>query len=88
MGDSGSADIFIRLTLDNSIFANNGANECLFTGNVHTQGAGNLIMSNGSGAQPFGACPGVAVTDDPQLGPRQDNGGFTPTMAIRFSRLL
>jgi len=80
----GGPDIFIRFTLDNTIIANNGANECFFTGNVHTQGAGNLIMSNGTGAQPFGACPGVAVTDDPQLGALQDNGGYTKTMAIPF----
>jgi hypothetical protein len=84
MDPSDGPDIFIRLTLDNTIFANNGANECFFTGNVHTQGAGNLITSDGSGSQPFGSCPGVVVTDDPQLGSLQDNGGFTPTMAIPF----
>ena len=80
----GGPDIFIRLALENTIIANNGANECFFTGNVHTAGAGNLIMSNGSGSQPFGSCPGVVVTDDPQLGALADNGGYTKTMAIPF----
>ena len=85
MDPSDGPDIFIRFTLDNTIIANNSANECFFTGNVHTQGAGNLIMSNGSGSGPFGACPGVVLIDDPQLGSLQDNGGFTPTMAIPFN---
>ncbi len=81
----GGPDIFIRFTLDNTIIANNGANECFFTGNVHTQGVGNLIMSNGSGSQPFGSCPpDVVVTADPQLGTLQNNGGYTLTMAIPF----
>jgi hypothetical protein len=83
-GGIGSPDIFIRFTLDNTIIANNSANECFFTGNVHTAGAGNLIMNNGSGSGPFGGCPGLVLTDDPSLGPLQDNGGFTPTMAIPF----
>ena len=80
----GGPEIFIRLTIDNSIFANNGVYECFFTGNVNTQGAGNLIMNNAPGSQPYGACPGVVTTDDPQLAGLQDNGGFTPTMAIPF----
>jgi uncharacterized repeat protein (TIGR01451 family) len=69
-------------TLNDSIVAKNGANECFFTGNVTPTGVGNLIMSNGSGTQPFGSCVGVVATTDPQLGPLQDNGGDTPTMAI------
>jgi hypothetical protein len=80
----GGPDIFIRFALDNTIIANNGAKECFFTGNVHTSGAGNLVMNNGSGSGPFGTCPGVVITDDPALGALQDNGGFTPTMAIPF----
>jgi hypothetical protein len=81
----GGPDIFIRFTLDNTIIANNGENECFFTGNVHTQGVGNLIMSNGSGSQPFGSCPpDVIVTANPQLGALGNNGGYTPTMAIPF----
>ena len=42
-------------------------------------------MSNGSGTQPFGACPGVVTKVDPQLQslqPASVNGGTTPTMAI------
>jgi uncharacterized repeat protein (TIGR01451 family) len=72
-------------TLNDTIVANNGANECFVTGNVSTSGGANLIMNNGSGSQPFGACPGIVTTVDPQLGPLQPpdvNGGKTPTMAI------
>ena len=78
--DSSSA-----LTLKNTIIANNGTDECYFTGNVMATGVGNLIMSNGSGTQPFGACPGVVTSVDPQLQtlqPASVNGGKTPTMAI------
>ena len=68
--------------IQNTIIANNGANECFFTNLVTVSGAGNLIMQNGSGAQPFGTCPGVVTMNDPQLGRLQDNTGPTPTMAI------
>jgi CSLREA domain-containing protein len=69
-------------TLDDTIIANNGANECYVTGSVNVKGAGNLILSNGANGS-FGACPGVVVTTDPQLGPPQVNlPGDTPTMAI------
>jgi uncharacterized repeat protein (TIGR01451 family) len=71
--------------IQDTIVANNGVNECFFTGNVTTSGVGNLVMSNGSGTQPFGACPGVVTTVDPQLQalePASVNGGKTPTMAI------
>jgi len=74
------------LTIQNTIVANNGANECLTKGSVQTSGFAsfaNLITSNGSGS--FAPCPGVTLTDDPQLGPLQDNGGFTLTMAIPFN---
>src|SRR5207248_377495 len=72
-------------TIQDTIVANNGANECFYTGNVTTSGVGNLVTSNGSGTQPFGACPGVVATADPQLQalqPASVNGGKTPTMAI------
>jgi hypothetical protein len=75
-------------TLDDTIIANNGANECYVTGGVTVKGAGNLILSNGAGGflNPFGPCPGVAVTANPQLGPLQLNSpGITPTMAISTS---
>jgi uncharacterized repeat protein (TIGR01451 family) len=42
-------------------------------------------MSNGSGTQPFGTCPGEVTNVDPQLQalePASVNGGKTPTMAI------
>ncbi|PYL15107.1 MAG: hypothetical protein DME30_12030, partial [Verrucomicrobia bacterium] len=68
------------LTLNNTIIANNGANECSVIGYPFI-GAGNLIMQNGSGS----ACPGVVTNVDPQLQalqPASTNGGLTPTMAI------
>jgi hypothetical protein len=69
--------------LNNTIIANNGANECFFTGPVKAKGAGNLITQNGSGTGPFGSCPGVASTSDPQLQSLHLNvPGNTPTMAI------
>jgi hypothetical protein len=69
-----------RFTLNNTIIANNGADEC-FSNTFPKQGVGNLIMKNG-GAQ-FGPCPGVATTSDPQLQALQLNSpGNTPTMAI------
>jgi uncharacterized repeat protein (TIGR02543 family) len=80
----GGPDIFIVFTLENTIIANNGANECFFTGNVHAEGTHNLITSNGSGSQPFGPCADPVVTDDPQLQGLNDNGGYTKTMAIPF----
>lgn len=68
-------------TLNDTIIANNGPNECFLLGPVTGDGAGNLIMANGSGGT-FVACPGVVTSDDPQLGPLQSNIGLTPTMAI------
>jgi hypothetical protein len=77
-------DIPIAFTLNNTIIANNGANECFFRGNgtINPKGAGNLIMQNGSGT--FKPCPGVVPpVVDPQLQPLQLNSpGNTPTMAI------
>jgi hypothetical protein len=71
------------LILNNTIIANNGANECFFTGPIIAGGAGNLIMNNGVGTGPFSPCPGVASRSDPQLVPLQLNSpGNTPTMAI------
>jgi hypothetical protein len=73
------------LTLDDTIIANNGANECFFTSSVAHAGTHNLITSNGSGTQPFGACDGVVTTADPQLQPLQLNDpGNTLTMGILF----
>jgi hypothetical protein len=75
-------DSSTEFTLNNTLIANNGGDECFFTGNVIHSGVGNLIMSNGSGTQPFGSCDGVVTSNDPQLGSLQDNTGYTPTMAI------
>jgi uncharacterized repeat protein (TIGR02543 family) len=78
-GDGTIADF----VLDNTIIANNGANECFFTNHANVTGAGNLILENGVGIGPFSPCPGVVATADPLLGPLQLNGpGNTPTMAI------
>jgi hypothetical protein len=79
-------DIPIAFTLNNTIIANNGANECFFfgTGSINPKGAGNLIMQNGSGQ--VKPCHGVVTKDDPQLQPLQLNSpGNTPTMAILSS---
>lgn len=72
-----------NFTLDDTIIANNGTNECYVGTGVSMNGAGNLIVSNGSGS--FGACPGVVATLDPQLGalqPPSVDGKYTPTMPI------
>lgn len=54
----------------------NAANECWVIGaGVGVVGAGNLIQNNNN-------CDGVVTTGDPELGPLQNNGGFTPTLAI------
>jgi hypothetical protein len=81
--DSGASTI---LNLDDTIIFNNGsmingeltnaANECWVTGEgVGVSSAGNLIQNDNG-------CGGVVTTGDPELGPLQNNGGFTPTMAI------
>ena len=73
MNDSATT-IFV---LDNTIIANNGAQECIISGTITTKGsASNLIVNNAG-------CPNVTVTSDPGLGPLQLNSpGDTPTMAI------
>ena len=72
-----------NFTLNNTIIANNGADECFFRGTVNIEGKGNLIMNNGSGGGQFSPCPGVVTPADPQLQPLQLNSpGNTPTMAI------
>jgi hypothetical protein len=71
------------LVLNNKIIANNGANECFFTGSINAAGAHNLVMNNGVGTGPFSPCPGLKSRSDPQLGPLNLNSpGTTPTMAI------
>jgi hypothetical protein len=82
-GGPGGGGAPVNFILNNSIIANNGANECFFTGSMNTKGAGNLIMQNGSGTGQFSSCPGVVTTSDPQLQSLQLNSpGNTPTMAI------
>jgi CSLREA domain-containing protein/uncharacterized repeat protein (TIGR02543 family) len=75
------------LALYDTIIFNNGGfdangnpagtkNECSIYGSaVQHLGAGNVIQNNDG-------CDGVVSTDDPKLGPLQNNGGFTPTMSI------
>jgi uncharacterized repeat protein (TIGR02543 family) len=74
MGSPSLAPLF---TLDNTIIANNSATECSIqgSGDVAVGAAGNLIQNNDN-------CQGVVTSDDPHLGPLQNNFGFTPTMAI------
>jgi hypothetical protein len=72
VNDGATATFILR----NTIIADNGADECFFTGTVTHDGSGNLIVEN------FG-CPGMVSMDDPQLGALQLNApGNTPTMAI------
>jgi hypothetical protein len=81
----------IIFSLDNTIIANNGPNECFYIGGqIEVSGSGNLIMSNGSGSDPllgtFKPCPMPVTTSDPQLQPLHPNSpGNTPTMAILTS---
>jgi hypothetical protein len=88
-------DVF---TLYNTIVSNNGPNECTVLGHttnnvsIAYHGAGDLIMSNGSGSDPvigtFNPCPTgpTFLTSDPQLQPLLLNSpGNTPTMAILLS---
>jgi hypothetical protein len=82
-GGPGGGGAPVTFILNNTIIANNGANECFFTNSMHVKGAGNLIMNNGSGTGQFSACPGVVTTSNPSVQPLQLNSpGKTPTMAI------
>lgn len=69
-------------TLLNTIISGNGGlNECSIQagGTVTSAGfAGNLIY----GDDPLNPCPGVVSNANLALGLLQDNGGYTPTMAI------
>lgn len=68
--------IFNNGSMDANGDLTNAANECWVIGDgVGVVGAGNLIQNNNN-------CDGVDETGDPELGPLQNNGGFTPTMAI------
>ncbi len=68
--------IFHNGSTDASGNLTDARNECSIIGtSVRHLGAGNLIQNNDN-------CAGVVSTDDPNLGALQNNGGFTPTMAI------
>jgi len=83
----GGGSVPVNFILNNTIIANNGANECFFTGSMNVKGAGNLIMNNGSGIASFSPCPDVVTTSDPQLQPLQLNSpGKTPTYAGSITR--
>jgi hypothetical protein len=90
-GGPGGGGAPVNFIVRDTIIANNGASECFFTGGaMFTQGAGNLIMMNGSGSDvligTFNPCPGVVSTSDPELQPLQVNSpGLTPTLAILVS---
>jgi hypothetical protein len=71
-----------NFVLNDSIIALNGDNECFTTGGVNVGGAGNLIMTNGTGKGEFSPCAGVVSTSNPGLGKLQNNQGTIPTMAI------
>ncbi len=82
-------------TLHNTIIAHNGVGfdapqECSILSNndsltpdLTVYASYNLIRKNDTGTDTeHFACPGVVATDDPQLGPLQNNQGLIPTMAI------
>jgi len=73
-------NLYDTIVFNNGSMANgeltNAANECWVVGSgVGVAGAGNLIQNNNN-------CDGVVTTSDPELGPLQNNGGYTPTLAI------
>jgi hypothetical protein len=79
-----------ELALYNTIISDNGAKECFLwhhadAGSVSTAASGNLITANAvvDASHHVAPCPGVVLTDDPQLGALQLNApGLTPTMAL------
>jgi hypothetical protein len=80
----GGIEVFATATasfaLFNTIIFGNGANECFWdptSGIIAASGSHNLV---GNPAPFF--CPGVLTAINPELGPLQNNGGATPTMAI------
>jgi len=83
--DFGNSGFSTYFTVNDSIIANNGANECFYNGTLIARGSGNLITNNGTGGQ-FSPCLGVVTTSDPQLQTlRLNSPGNTPTMAIARS---
>lgn len=73
--DGGGSQFFLQ----NTIIANNDAQECIVEGpgSVYTYGSASNLIVNNSG------CPNATVTSDPVLGTLQPNApGNTPTMAI------
>jgi hypothetical protein len=73
--DGGIANYYGTTTLQNSIAANNSGGDCGFT-----------ITSNGYNLSSDGSCnfnnTGDLNNTDPKLGPLQNNGGPTQTMAL------
>jgi hypothetical protein len=81
----------VAFILRNTIVANNGgsddaaAKQCTLNAAVITGGdwRGNLIQNNDpSNPCDYPSGSGTVSTEDPLLGPLQNNGGYTPTMAI------
>lgn len=77
--------------LRNSIIANSGGSEdaataqCVMNASIVTGGdwRGNLIQNDDPSAPcDYSPPTGTVSTQDPQLGPLQNNGGYTPTMAL------
>jgi uncharacterized repeat protein (TIGR01451 family) len=75
--------------LDNTIIANNGAQECIMEGSVTTSSSGvnsaaNLIVLNSGTSGSEHPCPQATVTSDPMLDSLKLNApGDTPTMALQ-----
>jgi Divergent InlB B-repeat domain len=84
----GLANNTTTFVLRNTIVADNGgsddaaANQCTINASVITGGdwRGNLIQNNDSCDYNSGS--GTVSSADPLVGPLQNNGGYTPTMAI------
>ena len=64
------------ITMQSSIFANNGSNDVSTASNVPLTGAGNLITSTTLNV------PLDTITSCPRLGPLVSNGGTTATHAL------
>ena len=83
-GNSSGGAVYVasgNLTTCNSIVAGNGPSD--LTGVVLSQGYNLIGITNGSSGWTTTDLKGSSIDPlDPRLGPLQDNGGSTPTMAL------
>ncbi len=70
------------ITVKNSIIAGNlGGDDCDVS-SPFSESSGGSFTASGVNLDSDGSCPGFTITSDPLLGPLQDNGGPTPTLAL------